>query len=291
MGGSQVFLESGGEYRIDELIKSIIIASANDACVAMAEKICGSEQAFVERMNEKAKELEMFDTVFVNCTGLPKPSQHSTAKDVAKMFNELIKHENYFKFSKIWMDKIEHPKGRFTEISNTNKLIRFYDGCDGGKTGYTSEAGHCLAASAIRNGMRLICVVIHSPDSKTRFNEVSSMFNYGFANYVNKIVVDDRKPLNLTVSVLGGKKQELEVVAEKPVFIFSEKNKQQSVEITFTPIEKVLAPVSKGDVVGKLTVYKNNVEIASVNVISNEFIAEKTYFDVVNDVVKDWGII
>jgi D-alanyl-D-alanine carboxypeptidase (penicillin-binding protein 5/6) len=117
------------------------------------------------------------------------------------------------------------------------------------------------------------------------------MFNYGFANYVNKIVVDDRKPLNLTVSVLGGKKQELEVVAEKPVFIFSEKNKQQSVEITFTPIEKVLAPVSKGDVVGKLTVYKNNVEIASVNVISNEFIAEKTYFDVINDVVKDWGII
>lgn len=291
MGGSQVFLENGGEYAIGELIKSIVVASANDACVAMAEKIAGSEQDFVQLMNNRAQELGMQNTVFVNCTGLPKPSQYSTAKDVSTMFGELIKHENYFKFSKIWTDKICHPEGRITEISNTNKLIRFYNGCDCGKTGYTSEAGHCLAASANRNGMRLICVVICAPDSKTRFNEVSSMFNYGFANYVNKIIVDDKKPLNLTVKVLGGKEKDLEVIAEQPVFIFSEKNKKQSVEITFTPKEQVLAPVNKGDIVGKLFVYKDNIEIASVNVLSNEYIAEKTYFDIINDVILDWGIV
>ncbi len=291
MGGSQVFLECGGEYAIEELIKSIIVASANDACVAMAEKIAGSEDNFVNLMNEKAKDLEMNNTVFVNCTGLPKPSQHSTAKDVAKMFSELIKHEKYFNYSTIWMDKVSHPEGRVTEISNTNKLIRFYKGCDSGKTGYTSEAGHCLAASAIRGDMRLISVVISSPDSKTRFGEVSSMFNYGFANYVNKIVVDDKKPLQLSVDVCGGKKDKLEVVAEKPVYLFSNKNEKRSVEINFEPESKVLAPINKGDVVGKLLVYENNVQIACVNVLANECVAEKTYFDVIKDIANNWALI
>ena len=120
----------------------------------------------------------MNDTVFVNCTGLPKAGQYSCAKDVAVMFSELIKHKAYFNYSGIWMDEISHPKGRITQISNTNKLIRFYSGCDAGKTGYTSEAGHCLAASAKRNGMRLISVIISAPDGKTRFKEASSLFNY-----------------------------------------------------------------------------------------------------------------
>ncbi len=291
MGGSQVFLETNGEYVIGELIKSITIASANDACVAMAERISGSEQCFVELMNDKATQLNMENTLFVNCTGLPKPGQYSCAKDVAKMFSELIKHEEYFKFSKIWTDKVSHPKGRFTEISNTNKLVRFYNGCDGGKTGYTSEAGHCLAASAMRNGMRLVSVVISAPDSKTRFNEVSSMFNYGFANYTNKMIINDKVALSLDVLVNGGKKDKLEVVAEKPIFIFSEKNKKHNVEITFNPIEKVKAPVSKGDLVGTLSIYENNIEIAKVNVLANEFIAEKTFFDVICDVSSSWGLI
>ena len=188
MGGSQVFLEANAEYLVGDLLKSITIASANDACVAMAERICGSEDAFVRKMNERAKELSMERTVFVNCTGLPKPDQHSCAKDVVKMFSELIKHKDYFTYSGIWMDEISHPKGRITEMSNTNKLIRFYQGCDGGKTGYTSDAGHCLCACAERNGLRLISVVISAPDSKTRFKEVSKMFDSGFANYENKFV-------------------------------------------------------------------------------------------------------
>lgn len=291
MGGSQVFLEANGEYVVGELIKSIVVASANDACVAMAEKISGSEQQFVLSMNEKASELGMKNTVFVNCTGLPKPGQYSCAKDVGKMFSELLKHEEYFRFSKIWTDKVIHPQGRYTEISNTNKLVRFYQGCDGGKTGYTSEAGHCLAASAMRNGMRLISVVISAPDSKARFNAVSSMFNYGFANYKNNLIIDNKTTLELDVFINGGKKDKLEVVAEKPVYIFSHKNDKHSVEINFKPIEKIKAPVNKGDLVGMLSIYENNVEIASVNVLANETIAEKTYFDVICDISGAWGII
>lgn len=291
MGGSQVFLEENGEYKIGELIKSIVVSSANDACVAMAETICGSEDNFIEKMNQKAKELKMDDTIFVNCTGLPKPGQYSCAKDVAKMFSELIKHEEYFRFSKIWTDKVAHPKDRFTEISNTNKLIRFYEGCDGGKTGYTSEAGHCLAATATRNGMRLISVAISAPSSKQRFKEVSDLFNYGFNNFTNKVIVDNNKPLDLKVEVIGGKKNTLEVIAEKSIYVFSEKNQKKSYEINFTPLEKIKAPINIGDCVGSLTVYENGVELKTVKVLSNEQILRKTYFDNIKDISTDWAIV
>lgn len=290
MGGSQVFLEANAEYKFEDLIKSIVVASANDASVAIAETICGSEDAFVSRMNEKAKSLGMENTLFANCTGLPKAEQYSCAKDVAIMFSELLKHKDYYRFSSIWMDEISHPNNRKTEISNTNKLIKFYSGCDSGKTGYTSEAGHCLAASATRNGMRLISVIISAPDSKTRFKEASSMFNFGFANYVNKLIIDNNNPLEINVNVESGKKDTVEVVAENPFYIFSEKNEKRAVEIDFVPFEQIKAPVYKGDIVGKLVIYENNTEIASINVIANEEIAEATYFDTINDIIKNWAL-
>ncbi len=291
MGGSQVFLDEGGEYIIGELIKSIVVASANDACVAMAEKLCGSEYQFVDKMNEKAISLGMDNTVFVNCTGLPKPGQYSCAKDVATMFCELIKHSTYFRFSKIWTDKIAHPNDRFTEISNTNKLIRFYEGCDGGKTGYTSEAGHCLSASAMRNGMRLVSVIISAPDSKTRFKESSDMFNYGFNNYVNKLVIDNNKPLEISVSVEKGKKDSVEVIAESPVYLFSKKNEKRNIEVNFVPNERIKAPILKGEVLGKLYIYENSKEIEVVNVISNEDVLCRTYFDELTNIIGNWQLI
>ena len=291
MGGSQVFLEANASYKVHELLKSIVVASANDACVAMAEKLYGSESSFVTQMNNKASELNMNDTVFTNCTGLPKAGQYSCARDVSAMFSELLKHKEYYEFSSIWMDEITHPKGRKTEISNTNKLIRFYQGCDSGKTGYTSEAGHCLVASAIRDGMRLVCVVISAPDSKTRFAEVSSMFNKGFAEYTNKLLIDSSKPLDLTVEVPDGKKDTVSVVAARSVYLFSSKHVQRSVEIDFQPSENLKAPVYKGDIVGKLIVYENGIEIDSVDVVSVEDILEKTYFDYIKDIMRDWAII
>ena len=290
MGGSQVFLEANHSYQIGNLIKSIVVASANDACVAMAEHIAGSEELFVERMNERAKELGMTHTVFINCTGLPGAGQHSTAKDVAKMFSELLTHKDYYRYSGIWMDKIEHAEGRYTEISNTNKLIRFYDGCDGGKTGYTSEAGHCLVASAKRGNMRLVSVVIKAPDSKVRFGDVTQMFNYGFANYMNKTIVDENTPLEIPVRVDGGKKDEIQVIPEKIYYLFSEKNKKDALEIDFCPLEKVKAPIEKGELVGYLKIYRDQIEIGEVAVLANESVARSTYFDTIKDIAKDWAI-
>ncbi len=291
MGGSQVFLEANKEYLVEDLIKSIIVASANDACVAIAEKISGSEQLFVEKMNEKALSLGMNNTVFTNCTGLPKIGQHSTARDVSIMFSNLIKHKDYFRFSNIWTDEIKHDNDRITGITNTNKLVRFYPGCDGGKTGYTSESGHCLCATASRDGTRLVSVVISAPDSKTRFKEVSNMFNYGFANFENKTIIDADKPLDVDVKVEKGKADTLKVAVEKPISIFSKKGEKHDVEISFTPKQKVVAPVKVGDIIGKLTAYENGVEISTVNVVSLENVEKSCYFDYIKDISKNWSII
>jgi len=290
MGGSQVFLEKDGEYFVGELIKSIVVASANDACVAMAERISGSQENFVDKMNEKCAELGMENTVFVNCTGLPQAGQYSCAKDVSTMFAKLLEHEDYYKFSRIWTDVVMHPGNRKTEISNTNKLVRFYKGCDSGKTGYTNEAGHCLVASAIRNEMRLVGVVICASNSKERFADVSSMFNYGFNNYCNKVIIDNNKPLNLTVKVEGGKKNKLSVVAETSMYLFNKKHAKNSIEISFEPYKKVCAPIYKGDKVGVLRAFENGKEIGTVNVLANETIMQKTYFDVIKDIANNWNI-
>lgn len=291
MGGSQVFLESGAEYSVEELLKSITVASANDACVAMAEKLCGNEELFVEKMNERAKSLGMSNTVFVNCTGLPKAGQHSSALDVSKMFSELVKHKDYFRFSGIWMDEINHPEGRITQISNTNKLIRFYKGCDSGKTGYTSEAGHCLCASAVRDGLRLISVVISAPDSKTRFKEVSSMFNYGFGAYESKTIVSSENPLDFTVSVKNGKQTSVSATCERSVKVLCKKGEKRGFDFEFTPNTKIKAPISINDSLGVLDIYENGIKVDSVNVIAAESVDAKSYFDVIGDITAKWALI
>ena len=177
MGGSQVFIDPYVEYSAGDLLKSVIVASGNDASVALAEHISGSEQTFVKRMNDKAKELGMNDTNYVNCTGLPAPEQYSCAKDCAIVLKQVCGYELYHKYSTIWMDELIHPSGRKTELVNTNRLVRYYEGCEGGKTGSTNEAGCCLSASAKRGGMRLISVIIGANNSQTRFNECSKLFN------------------------------------------------------------------------------------------------------------------
>ena len=150
MGGSQMFLNAGDSYPVSDLLKGVIVVSANDACVQLAERIAGSEEAFVGMMNERAAELGMTNTHFANCTGLPHPEGYSCAKDVSVMLRELIKYPAYHEYSRIWLEDYTHPDGRVTTMTNTNKLVRFYEGCNGGKTGYTAEAGFCLAASATR---------------------------------------------------------------------------------------------------------------------------------------------
>lgn len=290
MGGSQVFLEDGGEYTVHELIKSIVVCSANDSCVAMAEKIAGSEADFTDKMNQKAKEIGAENTLFANCTGLPKEPQYSCAKDVATMLGVLTQNEEYFRFSKIWMDRFEHPKGRYTDISNTNKLIRFYDGCDGGKTGFTNQAGFCLAATACRGGMRVISVVIGEDSSQNRFNDMRSMFDYAFANYTLKTVVDGHTPLNEKVKVYGGKKDELTVRPVRSSHIFSKRGEKDDIQLSIKTEKAVKAPVKKGQKVGEIVVYKNGVEIDRLPIVADEKIGAANLGDRLKDIGENWDI-
>ncbi|HEY8444471.1 MAG TPA: D-alanyl-D-alanine carboxypeptidase family protein [Clostridia bacterium] len=288
MGGSQAFLDARSQYKVSDLLKSIVVASANDSCVALAEHICGSVEAFVQKMNQKAKELNLQNTNFVNCTGLPAEGSYSCAKDVSVMLGELIKHKEYFLHSKIWMDKIIHKGGRETELTNTNKLSRFYEGCDGGKTGYTTEALHCLSATAKRNNLRLIGTVIGAPDSKTRFAEVSKLFNYGFANYENKIIVSSQNAVEQGVEVIRGKKKYVQAKPEQDIAIFKARSDElKSVEVKQENYV-VNAPVKEGDIVGKITVIYDGQPYKTVNLIACENIERKGYKDNIKDMLEKW---
>ena len=289
MGGSQVFLEKNKPYKASELIKSIIVASANDASIAMAERLYGTEENCVQAMNDKCKEWGLNNTLFSNCTGLPKPTQYSCAKDVAVMLKHLLNHEEYFSYSNIWLDEIRHYGGRVTEINNTNKLIKYYEGCDGGKTGYTAESGFCLASTAKRGATRLISVIIKASDSKTRFKEASDMLNYGFNNYASKMVVDSKTPLDLTVKVEKGRQSEAKIIPENDLFVFMKKGATDKIYVDFSPI-KVSAPVEKGTEVGELIVFKNNVEYGRVKVVALEDIDKKIYFDYIKDISAKWNL-
>ena len=222
MGGSQVFLGTNLSYRADELMKTVAVCSANDSCVALAERIGGSESAFIERMNERAKELGAENTLFANCTGLPKEPQYSCAKDVSVMLRELLKHQKYYEFSRVWLEDFSHPDGRTTQITNTNKLIRFYDGCDGGKTGFTNEAGFCLAATAKRGDMRIVSVMIGAENSKQRFADTTAMLNYSFNQYETKRVLEAGE-LDVTARISGSRVKTLPVIAENPLSVFRKK--------------------------------------------------------------------
>lgn len=291
MGGSQIFLEANGEYKVCDLLKGIIVASANDACVALAERLYGNESRFVDKMNEKCLQLKMKDTHFVNCTGLPQVDQYSCANDVAIMFAELIKYDDYFEYSRIWMDEIKHPNDRVTQISNTNKLVRYYEGCEGGKTGYTKEAGHCLTACAKRDGLRLISVVIGAPDSKTRFSEVSNMFNYGFSNYCVKNILPSDKAIEFNVTIKGGKQKSVSVAPEKDILIFSKKNEKKGVEIDYNINKNLRAPIKKGDIVGTVSIFENSIMIDEVNLISLDNVESLNYFNNLKLCLDNWALI
>ena len=289
MGGSQVFLGSGCEYTIDQLLKSIVVCSANDSCVAISETVAGSEDVFVAQMNKKAEELGCKDTLFANCTGLPKEPQYSCAHDVALMFSNLLSHENYFNYSKIWLEDFAHPDNRTTTMTNTNKLIRKYSNCDGGKTGFTNEAGFCLAATAKKDNMRLISVILGADSSDNRFKSTVNMFDFGFANYKNKIILDKDITLNDKFSVSGGKKDEFEVCPERNSYVFSAIDKSPEVTFSLTA-QKVKAPVEKGQIVGQIEVFKDGILYDTVNVVSAENVQKAGFGDNLVNIAGEWAI-
>lgn len=289
MGGSQVFLGSGCKYSVDQLIKSVVVCSANDSCVALSEAVSGSEDAFVAAMNKKASELGCNDTLFANCTGLPKPTQYSCAKDVAVMFGNLLKYEDYFKYSKIWLEDFVHPDERVTSMTNTNKLLKKYNLCDGGKTGFTNEAGFCFTATAKKDNLRLISAVLGADSSNHRFDSTVNMFNYGFANYKNKLILDKDVPLNEQFSVKGGKKNSFAVYPEKNCYVFTANDKDPDISYNVVPVP-VKAPVVKGQSVGTIEIYKDGVLYEIVSAVSAEDVKKAGFGDNFRNISGKWAI-
>ena len=284
-GGSQIYLKVGETMSVSDMVKSIAVSSANDCACAMAEHLAGSEAAFVERMNERAKELGMNDTNFVNCTGLddaPESAEHRTsAYDIALMSRELLKnHPDIKKYTTIWMDTVR--SGAFG-LANTNKMVRFYSGCTGLKTGYTSGAGYCLSASAERDGMELIAVVMGSETSQTRFAACKSMLDYGFANFA---VYTPAVQEDMSVPVTLGKAGTVRALPAEASALLVEKAQLSSVRSDFVLEERVDAPVSKGQRLGTLTVKAGEQVLAQIPLVAEEGIERKGWGDIFVDLLR-----
>ena len=278
-GGSQVYLESGETMTMDEMIKSVAVVSANDCATALAEHVAGSEAAFVELMNSRAAELGMENTHFVNCTGLdddPDAENHlTTAYDIALMSRELLKHEKIRDYTTIWMDTV---RGGAFGLSNTNKLVRFYSGTTGLKTGYTQAAGHCLSASAERDGMELIAVVLHCDSSGDRFQSAKQLLDFGFANYA--LVYPDEAVEIPAVAVELGKAEAVTPVAEDLTPVLVEKGQAATVTTQVEVAESVAAPVEAGQRLGTLTMRSDGAPLKSVPLVAPEAVERLTWWDV-----------
>jgi len=285
MGGSTVFLEAGETFPVSTILESIIVASANDGSVALAEKIYGSHELFVQKMNERAQQLGMKNTNFVNCTGLPAENHYTTAYDVALMSRELLKHPLFFKWSTIWLDYMRDGK---TMLVNTNRLIRFYEGCDGIKTGYTQEAGHCISATAKRGNLRLIAVILGAPTSQIRFNEARKLLDYGFANYESVMVVRKGQIVQNEIPVTGGKTSRIMGVAADNLSLLLTKgdSKEFAKEVQISAPLK--APIREGQKIGILTVKKDGKEVGKVDILAGESVEVAGVFDYFNRIFNNW---
>ena len=288
VGGSSAFLDAGSKYKVSDLVKSIIIASANDSTVALAEYVSGSEENFVSKMNKLCVELGLENTHFSNATGLPIDNHYSTASDLVKIYKTICDNDLYKKYSMVWIDELIHPSGRKTELVNTNRLIRTYDGIDGGKTGYTDKARFCLTASATRGETRFVGVVIGASDSKTRFSEMSKLFNFGFSNYENKILVN--KDVPVSVNTFKNSKKSISIYPEKSLNKFTSKNENFEFSTGFE-IYDLKAPIHQNDVVGKMFVFdKNNMVVDETNLIAGESVAEIGFKEHFGKVIHLWWL-
>lgn len=288
MGGSQVLLDTGEVQTLDILLKSTVVGSANDAAVAIAEHLYGSQELFVKQMNARAQALGMKDTVFVNCTGLPAQGQHTTARDVARMAAALFGHELYYKYAGIWMDKVDHGDGRVTDLTNTNRLIRFYDGCDGGKTGSTNEAGYCIAATARRGGMRLIAVVLGGSSGKKRFACAEKMFDHGFANYRLLTAAERGTRVRGEMPVTGGSLESVPLALDGDLTLLMNKAEAAEIELKPNLPPSVAAPVAAGDEIGSVDILLNGRTIARIPVAAADSVARQGFPDAWRRLWEGW---
>ncbi|MCR2820295.1 D-alanyl-D-alanine carboxypeptidase family protein [Lederbergia panacisoli] len=279
MGGSQIFLEPGEQMKVEELLLAVAIGSANDASVALAEKIAGSEENFVNMMNEKVKELGLKNTQFKNTTGLPAKDHFSTAHDMAIMAKELLKYEEITDFTKMYESYLREDTDKKFWLVNTNKLVKFYPGVDGLKTGFTREAMYCLTATAKKDGMRVIAVVFGAPTSKSRNAQITKMLDYSFANYTSHPVYKKGEALG-KVKISKGNVKEIKAVTGEPVSVLTKKGEQLTKTSKVITMNKHLkAPIHKGDEVGTLTITQDGKTLAKTKLIAEKNVKKASWWD------------
>lgn len=276
LGGSQIYLKENEQMSVNDLIKAIAISSANDACVALAEHIAGSVDEFVYMMNNKAKKLNMIDTNFINPYGLDTQGHYSSAYDIAIMSRELLKHEWIRKYLTTWMDTLRD--GKFGLV-NTNRLVRYYKGITGVKTGSTNLAKFCISASAQRNGLHLIAVVMGAPDSKTRFNEASKLLDWGFARY--SMYAPYTKGVTISrVKVRNGVDKDVEAILERDIKLLLKKGDESSVKINVKLEKEYPAPVKKNQILGVVQIIKDNKILGEYNLVAKKDVSRRNILDI-----------
>lgn len=288
MKGSQALLDAKATYSLEDLLRTTIMASANDSAVALAEHLAGSEEAFVRLMNDRAAELGMSHTRYVNCTGYPQEGQYTTARDVCTLCCEMAKHPAYHQYASIWIDKLTHPGGRVTDLTNTNRLVRFYEGCDGFKTGSTDAAKYCLAATADKNGLRLVAVVLGTPVSQTRFDEARKMLDYGFANYQRIIVARKGDLLGQTLPVRGGSAESVELMLGGGLSMLLRTGQQSKLRLELALPETVDAPIVAGDVLGTVKVLMEDTVVARLNCVAASDVPRPGFIEGLLRILNNW---
>ena len=287
MGGSQIFLEPGEIQKVDALVKSIAVASANDACVAMAEYVGGSMEEFVDLMNKRAKELGMKDTNFVNTNGLPVDNHYTSAYDIALMSKELLSHKKISKYLTTWMDEVVVGKKQAKiGISNTNKLVKHYSGATGVKTGFTQQAKYCLSASALRNNTHLIAVTLCAETSPIRFKDATNLLNYGFANY-ESIKICGAKDKVATVKFEKGEKENVDLVAKNDLSVLIKKGDKKDFQKKVEIKQDLKLPIKKNTELGVVKVYRGKELVGETKIINSEDINKASYLQMLRRIVDN----
>jgi D-alanyl-D-alanine carboxypeptidase (penicillin-binding protein 5/6) len=289
-GGSQVWLEPGEVFTVDELLKAVAIHSANDASVALAEAIAGSEEAFVVMMNQKARELNMNDTNFLDCSGLTDVGHYSSAYDIAVMSRELLlKHPEITKYTSTWQAKFREnvPGKDYVSLDNTNKLVRHYTGTVGLKTGYTGAAGHCLSAAVVRNGQQLISVVLGEPDSNTRFAESRKLLDYGFANF-ETVTVDTMGEAVGKIEVKRGMQPVTDAIFKEDVKILMKKGEKGKIERVIRLNDDIKAPVKSGQKIGEVIYTLSGNEVGKADIVAAGDVQRASFLRVMFRLIQEW---
>ncbi len=286
--GSQALLDAGAVYPLKDLLRSTIIASANDSAYALAEHMAGTESDFIDMMNRRAAELGMSDTLYKNCTGLPVDGQYTTARDVAALSCEICRHSGYFEYARIWLDTLTHPSGRTTDLTNTNRLVRFYEGCDGLKTGSADASRYCLSATAEKNGMRLIAIVLGSSTGQARFNEARAMLDYGFAGYKRVTVIKKGDRLGQSVRVKLGMTDSVDAAAGSGISMLLKLGQEKQLALEVELPGEISAPINAGDTIGVVRVKLGDKVAAKLPAVAAENVGIPGLLEGIIMLLRNW---